>query len=401
MSTILLRGARQLLTLRGLAGPRRGTALDELGIVEDGALLIREGTIVDIGQGRRVENLAAARGAYEIDATGQVVLPGFVDCHTHLTWGPSRTASACAQALRITPSRTLERQFRERLATFVRHGTTTLEAQSGGHDGTGDLKALRVLDRLREPLDVEPTYCGAHSPPPGFEGRSNEYLEWSVSEMLPLVRRRRLAAAVDIWCGREAFPLEDARRYLLSAGAAGFTLRVHAEQFSRDGGARLAVEVGAATASSLQFAERDDIDQLAQSSTIAVLTPSATFHLGLERYLPARTLIDRGAAVALATDFSPVTSPTCSMPMVLSLACGQMRMTPAEAISAATINAAQALGCADRVGSLEQGKHADLTLFDIPDYREIPYTFGVNLVSLTMKKGAVLYRRGEIEWPAR
>lgn len=399
MSTILLRGARQLLTLRGPAGPRRGTALEELGIVEDGAILMRDGRIVDVGQGRRVENLADARNAREIDVTGQVVLPGFVDCHTHLTWGPARAASACAQALRTTPSRTLERQVRERLAMFVRHGTTTLEAQSGGHDETGDLKSLRVLGKLRLPLDIEPTYCGAHSPPPGFEGRSHEYLAWTAAEMLPLVRRRCLATAVDIWCGRGGFSPGDARCFLLAARVAGFTLRVHAEQFSRDGGACLAAEVGAATASSLQFAERDDIAPLSQSSTMAVLTPGATFHLGLERYPPARVLVDRGAAVALATDSSPVTSPTCSMPMVLSLACAHMRMTPAEAVSAATINGAHALGCADRVGSIEEGKYADFAVFDVPDHREIPYTFGVNLVSMTIKKGVVLYRRGDVPWP--
>jgi len=400
MNAILLRGARQLLTLRGPAGPRRGTALQELGIVQDGAILIRDARIQDIGQGRRVENLADARSAREIDVTGQVVMPGFVDSHTHLTWGPARTASACAQSLRTSPSRTLGRQIGERLAMFVRHGTTTLEAQSGGLNGTSDLKALRVLGRQQSPLDVEPTYCGAHSVPAEFQGRPHDYVEWIIAEMFPLVRRRRLAAWVDIWCGRGAFPLDDARRYLLAARAAGFKLRVHAEQFAHDGGARLAAEAGAATASSLQFAGRDDIAILAQSSTIAVLTPGATFHLGLGRYPPGRAFVDQGAAVALATDFSPVTSPTCNMQMVLSLACGHMRMTPAEAVSAATINGAHALGCADRVGSLEEGKSADLTVFDVPDYREIPYTFGVNLVSMTISKGLVLYRRGEVAWPA-
>ena len=423
MNTILLRGARQLLTLRGPAGPRRGTALGELGIVQDGAVLIRDGRIDDLGQGRRVENLASARGAREIDVTGRVVLPGFVDSHTHLTWGPprlagfevssgrrqpldraamSRAALACAQTLRTSPSRTLERQARERLAMFVRHGTTTLEAQSGGFDHTSDLKALRVLEKLTEsPLDVTPTYCGAHALPSEYEGRAHEYVEWIISEMLPLVRRRRLAASADVWCGRGALSIDDARRYLVAARAAGFALRVHAEQFSHDGGARLAVEVGAASAGHLQFADRDDIAILAQSSTIATLTPGAAFHLGLDRRPPGRALVDQGAAVALATDFSPVTSPTCSMPMVLSLACTDMRMTPAEAVSAATINGAHALGCADRVGSLEEGKYADLTVFDVPDYREIPYTFGVNLVSMTIKRGVVLYRRGDVEWQAR
>ncbi len=400
MNTVLLRGARQLVTLRGPAGPRRGRELEELGIIEDGAVLVREGLIAEVGQGRRIENLAAARSAREIDAAGRVVLPGFVDSHTHLTWGPSRTAQACAQALRCTPARTLTGQVRQRLAMFVSHGTTTLEAQSGGMDSTGDLKALRVLGRLRPMLDIEPTYGGAHSAPAAFEGRSHEYLDWIVSGMFPLVRRGRLAAAADIWCGRGAFQLEDARRYLAAAQAAGFTLRVHAEQFSHDGGARLAAEAGAATASSLQFADRGDVAVLAQSPVIAVLTPGETFHLGLDRYPPGRALVDQGAVVALATDCSPVTSPTCNMQMILSLACLHMRLTPAEAVSAATINGAHALGCAGRAGSIEQGKQADLTIFDVPDYREIPRSFGVNLVHMTIKRGVTLYQRGEVEWPA-
>jgi imidazolonepropionase len=189
-----------------------------------------------------------------------------------------------------------------------------------------------------------------------------------------------------------------ARRYLGAARGLGFQLKIHAEQFSHSGGARLAVELGAISADHLDCACEEDIRALAGSSTIATLLPGAAFHLGLERYPPARRMIEAGVALALATDFNPGTSPTYSMPMILALACSEMRMTPAEALAAATVNGAHALGCADRAGSIEAGKDADLVIFNVPDYREIPYHFGVNLVAMTIKKGQVLYREGEIEW---
>jgi imidazolonepropionase len=421
---ILIRGARQLVTLRGAASPRRGAALSELGIIPNGAVLIRDGRIVEVGQGRRVENLALARDAIEIDAAGRVVLPGFVDSHTHLVGGPpqlddfemritgqdSRQIAAVeggflasVKAFRATPSRTLLSHAQIYLEQFVRHGTTTLEAKTGcGLDRKGELKTLRVLTNLkRSPLDVVPTYLGAYAVPPEYEGRANEYLDWVIADMLPMIRRRKLARIVDIYCERDAFRLEDSRRYLEAARAMGFALKIHAERLSHSGSARMAVESGALSADHLEHAGPDDIAILAQSSTVATLLPGAVFHLGSSRFAPARSLIDNGAAVALATDFNAGTSPTCSMPMILSLACTYMRMTPAEAITAATINGASALGCADRAGSIEPGKDADLVMFDASDYREIPYRFGMNLVAMTMKRGVVLYQHGEVSCSAR
>jgi imidazolonepropionase len=415
-NAVLIRGARQLLTLRGPSAPRRGTALRELGLIPDGAVLIRNGRIFAVGQGRRVENLAEARDALEIDATRRVILPGFVDSHTHLVSGPPRlddyerriagqerheaagieaSILSSVRAVRKTPARSLERQARSLVDVFIRNGTTALEAKSGyGLDRTGEMKTLKVLARLdQSPLDVIPTYLGAHAVPPEHDSTPHEYIDWISAEMLPRIARERLARFVDVCCEQGAFRLDDARRHLEAARRLGFGLKIHAEQFSHSGSVRLAVELGAISADHLEFVDQNDIGVLAQSSTIATLLPGSVFHTGPSRYAPARALIDQGGAVALATGFNPSTSPTCNMQMILSLACSQMRMTPAEAISAATINGAHALGCGDRLGSLEAGKYADLTLFDVSDYREIPYRFGVNQVALTMKKGVVLYQR--------
>jgi len=411
--TTLIRGASQLLTLRGDPGPRRGEALRELGIVPKGAVLVRGGVVIDAGPARRIEKLPAARRAREIDAGGCVVMPGFVDSHTHLVFGRPRLADyemrlagasyaeiAAAgggirwsvDAVRAMPPARLEAQARATLAAMARHGTTTVEAKSGyALDEAGELKVLRLLAKLNgDPLDIAPTYLGAHIPPPEYCDDPDAYINWMAAAMMPGIRRRGLARFVDVYCDTGAFTLDQARSYLQHAQALGFGLKIHAEQFTRTGAARLAVELGAASADHLEQAGDEDIRALAQSNTIATLLPGSVFHLSLGRYAPARALIDAGAAVALATDFNPGTSPTYSMQMVLSLACTEMRMSPAEAIAAATVNGAHALGCADRVGSIEPGKQADLLLLHVSDYRELPYYFGTNNVHMTFKRGVIL-----------
>jgi len=421
-SLLLVRGARQLLTMRGYPGPRRGAALGDLGIVPDGAVLIRDGIIASLGPTRRVENLELARGAREIDASGRVVAPGFVDCHTHLVCGPSRLPDyemqisgatypqiaregggilSTMRAVREAPIRRLILQAQQVLDWAIRHGSTTLEAKSGyGLDETGERKTLRACHLLDgKPLDIVPTYLGAHAVPPEREGRADEYIRWMCTDFMPKIRRRRLARFVDVNCDGDAFTLDQAARYLTAAKDLGFLLKVHAEQFSHTGATRLAVEMEAVSADHLEYIDKDDIRLIATSPTIATLLPGAVFHFGLDRYPPARALIDAGAAVALATDFNPGSSPTCNMQIILSIACAHMHMTPAEAFVASTINAAHALRCADRVGSIETGKQADLVVFDAPDYREIPYHFGVNLIGLTMKKGVVLFRKEKAPWP--
>ncbi|HUE03325.1 MAG TPA: imidazolonepropionase, partial [Bryobacteraceae bacterium] len=369
--TTLVRGARQLLTLRGDSGPRRGRALRELGIVPNGAVLIKDGVIVDAGPARRVEKLPEARRVREIDATGRVVMPGFVDSHTHLIFGRPRLADyemrlagagyaeiaaagggilSSVAAVRSMSAARLETQARSSLALMALHGTTTLEAKSGyALDEAGELKTLRLLARLNGfPLDIVPTYLGAHIVPPEYRGRPDAYIDWMTAEMMPQIRRRKLARFVDVYCDEGAFTLDQSRRYLEQARRLGFGLKIHAEQFARTGAARLAVELAAASADHLEQASEEDIRALAESNTIATLLPGSVFHLSLGTYAPARALIDAGAAVALATDFNPGTSPTYSMQMVLSLACTEMRMSPAEAIAAATINGAHALGLAAR-----------------------------------------------------
>ena len=386
----------------------------DLGIIEEGAFLIDDGVITNIGPGRRVENLAAARRAEEIDAAGRVVMPGFVDSHTHLIYGPPRLADyemrlqgrsyaeiaaagggiqASVRAVRGATSKRLLVQARAAVRTMARHGTTSVEVKSGyGLDEASELKMLRVAAALNhDPLDVVPTFLGAHATPPEFQGRSDEYIDWLRSELIPLVAQRKLARFADVYCDADAFSAAQARRYLQTARQHGLEARVHAGQFSNLGAVSLAVELGARSADHLEQSSAADVQLLARSAVMATLLPGSVFHLGLSRFAPARELIDAGAAVALATDFNPGTSPTCSMQMVVSLACAEMKMTPAEAISAATINGAHALGLASRTGTLEAGKQADFLILSASDYREIPYYFGINHVASTIKRGKLIY----------
>jgi imidazolonepropionase len=296
------------------------------------------------------------------------------------------------RCIRGLSSKRLVWEVKRHLRIMAGHGTTSVEGKSGyGLDEVAELKTLRVLETCsqEQPLDVIPTYLGAHATPPEF-ANSNEYIEWMCQYMMPQLRRRKLARFVDVYCEPGAFTVEQSRRYLTAARSLGFGLKVHADQFELDGGTQLGVEVGAVSVDHLEQAGAEEAAALSRSATIATLLPGSVFHLGLERYAPARLLIDSGCAVALATDFNMGTSPTFSMPMVLSLACTQMRMTPAEAISAATINGAHALGIAGRAGTLEFGKQADLLVLDAADYRELPYFFGSNPVAQVIKLGRVI-----------
>ncbi|HKV04740.1 MAG TPA: imidazolonepropionase [Candidatus Acidoferrales bacterium] len=409
----LITGCSELLTLRGPV-PRRGRGLADLGLIRDGALLVRGDRIAAVGRRRRIERLREARRAERLDLGGRVVLPGFVDSHTHLIFPASRVSEyeqsisgktyeqitrsgggirATVKGLRRATSDSLHRRARSHLRQFAAHGTTTLEAKSGyGLDWKSELKTLDVMERLHQdqPLDIAKTFLGAHVIPPEYRHRPDAFVDLLVRRWIPTVATAGLAEFCDVFCDRGAFTVEQARRILTAARACGLVPRVHAEQLAHTGAARLAIELHAASADHLEKIDQSDVRALALSGVACTLLPGCSFHLGLAQYAPARRLIDAGAIVALATDFNPGTSPTLSMPMILSLACARMRMTPSEAIAAATINPAYSLRLHDRVGSLEVGKYADLAAFDVDDYREIPYYFGVNLCTLTMKRGVVI-----------
>ncbi|HXA75752.1 MAG TPA: imidazolonepropionase [Candidatus Acidoferrales bacterium] len=412
----LITGCSELLTLRGSV-PRRGRALAELRLIRDGALLVHGDRITAIGPRRRIERLKEARRAVKLDFGGRVVLPGFVDSHTHLIFPSSRAAEyeqrisgktyaqiaragggihSTVRNLRRTSSNSLRDSARTHLQQFAAHGTTTLEAKSGyGLDWKSELKILDILQELHQeqPLDIARTFLGGHVVPAEYRRRPEAYVDLLVKRWIPTVATAGLAEFCDVFCDCGAFTLAQARRILKAGRACGLVPRIHAEQLSRTGAARLAIELQAASADHLDKVDRGDIHALSLSNVVCTLLPGCCFHLGLGHFAPARELIDAGAIVALATDFNPGTSPTLSMPMILSLACTQMRLTPAEAIAAATINPAYSLRQHDRVGSLEVGKYADLAAFDVASYREIPYYFGVNLCSLTMKRGAVIHSK--------
>ncbi len=416
MANWLITGCSELLTLRGPV-PRRGRALGETAIVRDGALLVRRDRIAAIGPRRQIERLREARRAQKLDLGGRVVLPGFVDSHTHLIFPASRAADfvkrirgdtyeqiaragggilSSVRRLRRAGASELKAKATAHLREFAAHGTTTLEAKSGyGLDLPSELKTLEILRALHQeqPLDIIPTFLGAHVIPPEYRRRPDAYVEVLAEEWIPKVALAGLAKFCDVFCDRGAFSVAQARQILLAGRASGLVPRLHAEQLAHTGATRLAIELRAASADHLEKVNRSDIRELGRSNVVATLLPGCCFHLGLSHFAPARALVESGAIVALATDFNPGTSPTLSMPMVLSLACTQLRLTPAEAIAAATLNPAFSLQRHDRIGSLEVGKYADLAAFDVADHREIPYYFGVSHCVLTMKRGAIVHSR--------
>jgi imidazolonepropionase len=412
----LITGCSQLLTLRGPV-PRRGRALAEIEIIRDGAVLTHDDRIAAVGSRRRIERLPKARRAEKLDLGGRVVLPGFVDSHTHLIFPAARAAEyeqrnsgatyeeiarsgggirSSVKGLRAASPSALKARALKNLREFAAHGTTTIEAKSGyGLEWKSELKILEILYNLNQehPLDIRATFLGAHVVPSEFRRRPEAYIDLLVRRWIPTVATAGLAEFCDVYCDRGAFTVPQARRILMAGRACGLVPRIHAEQLAHTGAARLAIELQAASADHLEKIDHNDIRALGLFNVVCTMLPGCCFHLGLKEYAPARKLIEAGAVVGIATDFNPGTSPTLSMPMILSLACTQMRMTPAEAITAATINPAYSLRLHDRVGSLEVGKYADLAAFDVADYREIPYYFGVNLCSFTMKRGAILHMK--------
>ncbi|MFN2477186.1 MAG: imidazolonepropionase [Chthoniobacterales bacterium] len=399
MKTLAVIHASELVTLAGPARARRGLEMRELGIIRDGGFAVQDGIIIRVGTSSEI--LAATVGAEIVDAGDRVVLPGFVDAHTHPVFAGNRVdefemralgstyeeIAAAGGGIRSTVRKTraategeLEAETLQHLRQFLACGTTTIEAKSGyGLAVDDELKILRVIRSVaaQSPIDLIPTFLGAHAIPPEFDRDPAAYVELLINEMLPRVAAEKLAAYCDIFCEHGYFDVAESRRILRAAEQHGFKLRMHVDQLTNSGGAALAAELGATTADHLEQTEADGIAVLGVANVQPVLLPGSVYSLGKKRYPLARQMIDAGLGVVLATDFNPGSSPTASIPMVLSLATTQMKMTPSEAVTAATVNAAYSLNLGGRIGSLEPGKLANFSIFDCNDYREIAYYFGL------------------------
>ena len=397
MKSLALLHASQLVTLSGPKRPRPGKELTELGIIRDGGILIRDGKIDIVGSSDEIEK--KSKGAEVVDLGGRVALPGFVDAHTHLVFGGNRlddferrargeTYEQIAKAgggiwstvekTRAASDDDLFSAARKRLDWFLKSGTTTIEAKSGyGLTLEDELKILRVIRRLRKetPLEIVPTFLGAHAVP--RETSPEKYVDLVINEMLPRVAKEKLAEFCDVFCERGYFDPEQSRKILTAAKMLRLKLRGHVDQLSNSGGAKLMADLGAQTADHLEKTDEKGIAALKSANVHPVLLPGSVYALGSTSYPRAREMIEAGLAVVLATDFNPGSSPTPSLPMILSLACTQMKMSPAEAISAATINAAYSLNRGNKIGSLEAGKVANIAVFDCEDYRELAYWFGI------------------------
>jgi len=398
MSSLAVLHASHLVTLAGPKRPRVGCEMSELAIIHDGGMLIRDGKIDILGPSDEIEK--NARGSEIVDARGRVVLPGFVDAHSHLVFAGNRlddferrargeTYEQIAKAgggiwstvakTRAANDADLFTQAQKHANWFLRCGTTTVEAKSGyGLTVEDELKILRVIRRLNQeiPLEIVPTFLGAHAIPREDRESPERYVDLVINEMLPRVAKENLAEFCDVFCERGYFDLDQAREILVAAKKLGLKLRMHADQITNSDGAKLAAELKATTADHLEKTEGQGIAAMKSAGVQPVLLPGSVYALGSTCYPRAREMIDAGLAVVIATDFNPGSSPSPSMPMMLSLACTQMKMSPAEAIAASTINAAYSLGRGHKTGSLEIGKLANFAIFDCQDYRELAYWFG-------------------------
>ncbi len=414
---MLIHSASQLICLRG--GPQRGAQLGSLDIIEDGAVLIRDEKVQELGS--TADLLQRFPQEAKLDAHHQVVMPGFVDPHTHLIWAGDRALEfslrlegksymdilasgggilSTVNATRQASNTDLENTAAQRARSMLRHGTTTFEAKTGyALDAAGELRLLEIIMNLRGvlPLDIIPTYLGAHAVPPEYAGDAVGYTRLLVENALPQLKAwwqqhypNENYPFVDVFCEPSVFNLEHTRAILSAARTLGFPLKIHADEFENIGGASLAAELGATSADHLVKTGIEDIKNLAASSTVSVALPCTPFGLAEDAYTPARQIIAQNGLLALASDLNPGTAWCGNMQFVIALACRFMKLTPAQAIAAATINAAAAINMEKKVGSLDPGKQADILILNIPDYRHLGYRFGENLVETVIKKGKVI-----------
>ncbi|MFB7639295.1 imidazolonepropionase [Peribacillus butanolivorans] len=410
---IWIKYAANLATLASeKKGPRSKEAMSDLGLIEDGSLWMENGLIQAVGTTKEIEELYADRlhEAEVFDASGHLVTPGLVDPHTHVVYGGSRASEfemrlegatymdimnagggihATTRMTREASEEELMEQTIRRLDSFLAHGVTTVEGKSGyGMNLETELKQLRVMKKLQEkhPIDLVPTFMGAHAVPNEFKGREDDFVDHLINEMLPIVAKEKLAEFNDVFCEKGVFTPEQSERILEAGKNYGLIPKIHADEIESYGGAELSAKIGAISAEHLLKASEEGIQDMAKSGTIACLLPATALYLR-EEAAAGRRMIDEGVAVAISTDCNPGSSPTTSMPLVMNLACISMRLTPAEALTAATYNAACAINRQEKVGSLEVGKQADVVLWNVENYQELQYLFGVNHVKSVWKKG--------------
>jgi imidazolonepropionase len=410
---LIIKNAGELLTLSTSSKEESG-----LGIIRNGAVAVKNGKIIWVGKTDELSKSVAMKpGGQEIDVQGKVVMPGLIDSHTHLVFAGSRenefeqriqglsyleiaeTGGGILSTVEATRKASFDELLslgKRRLDRMLSKGVTTIEAKSGyGLSLKDELKILKVTQALNQshPIDIIPTFLGAHTVPKEFRNGRKRYIDLLIQEMIPKVAQERLAEFCDVFCEEKAFSLEESRKILETGKKYGLKPKIHADQLSPGGGAELAAEVGAYSADHLEYVSQNGMEQMAEKRVTAVLLPGASFFLSMKKFPPAREMIKKGVAVALATDLNPGSSMTESLPLMMTMGCTMFKMTPIEVIQATTIHAAKSMGREKEIGSLDIGKQADVLVLDIPNYRYLLYHFGIDHVEMVIKKGRMVYQK--------
>ena len=420
LADLIVKNAAQIVTCASGGKPKRGAQMLDAGIIENAALAIANGKIAGVGTGEQIARDFQSQNV--IDAVGKTVAPGFVDCHTHIVFAGNRLDEfelkikgadyleilqngggiiSTVEKTRNASAAELIEQTMKRLDAMLRCGTTTAEIKTGyGLDGETEFKMLEAIFELNDlhKIDLIPTFLAAHAVPIEFKNNANAYVDLICSEMLPRLakikdQKSMLKAQffVDVFCERNAFDLAQSRRILETARSFGFGLKAHVDEFTNLGGAKMAIELGAVSIDHLDKTSEEEIELLAKSDTIAVVTPAVNFNFGSDEFADARKLIDENCALAVSTDYNPGSAPCPSLPTAMAIACRYQKLLPAEAFNAATVNAAFAVGLGAEIGSLETGKQADVLIFDTADYRNVVYEFGGNFVETVIKNGEIVF----------